>query len=63
MQKLDERSALLYHPVNDLAGAAGPPINIADAELKRRAIADGSVAWELVTRNTMIGVTVARVRP
>ena len=30
MNKTDERSALLYHRPNDLAGAAGTVINIAD---------------------------------
>jgi hypothetical protein len=30
MIKTDERSAHLYHPVNDVAGAEAPPIRIAD---------------------------------
>jgi hypothetical protein len=30
MQKLTERTTLLYHPVNDLAGSPAGPINLAD---------------------------------
>jgi Nitrile hydratase beta subunit len=33
MQKLDERSALLYHPVNDLGGATAAPVNLAEHAL------------------------------
>jgi Nitrile hydratase beta subunit len=33
MQKLDERSALLFHPVNDLGGGNGLPLNLAEHKL------------------------------
>src|ERR1700761_3610727 len=33
MPTLDERTSLLYRPVNDLAGLPGPPLNLAEHKM------------------------------
>jgi hypothetical protein len=50
MQELNERTKLLYHPVNDVGGQPAGTEGWTEAQLA-----------ELVTRDTMIGVTVPRV--